>query len=140
LQGVLICRGSFSAMTRILAIALAFLIGAPNCWCCVLKKETPKPIVHECCKMSQDCPLDQNSTKPRNTNDDSCGCDVSKTRRDMGSPVVALPAPVFSVHEIVYEMLKAQAVVKLANPPRLEDDGPPLSGCPLYVSHCALRP
>jgi hypothetical protein len=58
----------------------------------------------------------------------------------MCSPVVALPAPIFSVHEIVYDMLKAEAAVKLTDRPRLEDDGPPLYGCPLYVSHCALRP
>lgn len=132
-------------MTRILAIFLVLLIGAPNCWCCVLKRSAAQPPLPECCKMSQEagqtCPLGHGSNKPKNSNDDSCGCDLSKTKRDMGAPLLALPAPVCSSHDIVEELLKGFAAVKTAGPPRLvENEDPPLNACPLYVSHCALRP
>src|SRR3954466_5191760 len=94
-------------MNRILAIALAFIIGTPYCWCCTMKDAPSGPGVHECCKMSaetgKECPLDKGTSKSKK-GDDACSCDLSKTKREASSTVIALPEPAFSFAEFSAEL------------------------------------
>lgn len=128
-------------MSRLLALTLALIIGSPNCWCCLLKTASV-PVPHDCCMMGSNeansCPLDKSSTK-KGGSDEDCSCDQSKTKREMSTVTVALPALTFTIAAPP----DTDVLLSFANPFSairwLTDDGPPHDRLFIFAQNCALR-
>jgi len=133
--------GHCSAMPRLLAIALAFLMGCPYCWCCTLRPAAQSGAsVHECCMGNTECTLGKAHAPLKKSQKDSCDCDLSKTKRETHPAAVVLPAPLCILHLSFEQRMIAWASQEGSDAKRPLDKGPPPGSCPpLYVSHCVLR-
>jgi hypothetical protein len=129
-------------MSRLFALLLVFIIGTPNCWCCLLKPAA-KPKPHDCCMVknagTEECPLDKGAA-PKHKSPNDCSCDLSKTKREMSPATVALPAPLFVIASPIEIEFVFHLGERCETAPWLTDDGPPRhEGTSVLAQSCILR-
>ena len=131
-------------MNRILAIALALIIGSPNCWCCMGARTVADAVpAASCCapagSVPNTCPMKQGGDR-RPGSDKSCACDSAKAAREASGGAVMVPAAsaFFTV------VLPLASVLVISTPSYSAWDsvmshGPLWHPRPIFARDCALR-
>lgn len=120
--------------SRLLAFALAFLIGSPVCLCCA-RPEAPVKKAKSCCEARK---AKENSQQGGNGK--SCPCSGSMIQRDLAKntidvPPLALTAPMVPEK---FEFVLQVTPVESGHVTLCNDTGPPHDRTPIYLRQHAL--
>jgi hypothetical protein len=122
--------------SRLLAFALAFIIGSPTCWCCVPCHATPPETASHSCCHDETAPGAQDKSAP----EPECPCAHSVIKRDLAEGKVLVPVlaatPVMDVAWLPVSDLPPAPTMVRGLPPA--ESKPPWWTQQLYLRDCRL--
>jgi hypothetical protein len=126
-------------MNRLLILALALIIGSPDCWCCMVHQVQGKE--RSCCESNVAstpmCPMQRGAEHGGKSDPSQCPFimslrDATFVHVDAPAPQMTWAAPVWNEMQDLHR----ESAIRKALP--FEDTGPPLERLPAFVRHHAL--
>ncbi|MEI6536235.1 MAG: hypothetical protein WCN98_12890 [Verrucomicrobiaceae bacterium] len=121
--------------SRLMAFALALLIGTPVCLCCVQAEAPVKKAARSCCEARK-----AKETPQQGSKHESCPCAGSMIQRDLAKNSVDVPPAVLTVPMVLetVEFVLQVIPVESGHVTLCNDTGPPHERTPIYLRQHAL--
>lgn len=124
--------------SRLLAFALALIIGSPTCWCCVRAAPAAATVKRSCCERSAEGENPAPAAPDRKKK--SCPCASSMIKRELARKGMEIPPPPLTASPpvpLLVDVLGSD-ILRPLTPVVFNDTGPPPHGPPIFLRQLVL--